>query len=152
MALVVRPVHFRNQRFQHWRPRRHLGDLYARAEWGPQLHQLGSKPACDFVALRLAIVAGRKVDLNIGLIRLMSQEIVADQAIKVVGTRCSRVDLIVGDFRLLLKIVSQCLCNSGGLFEGRSVGHINHDLEFALVIEGKHFHAHPLQRDEGNCR
>ena len=75
----------------------------------------------------------------------------ADQSVEIVGARGSGVDLVIRDLGLLAQIQAQSLGHARRLFERSSIGHVNHHLELALVVEGQHFHPHPLQRDEP-CR
>lgn len=58
------------------------------------------------MALRAAVFDRQQIDLDVCLIRLLSQVVVTDEAIEIVGTGEPHVRLIVGDLRLSSEIVS----------------------------------------------
>ena len=60
--------------------------------------------------------------------------------------------LVIDDVGLRAQTLSQCLRYPRSLLQRRAIGHINHDLKRALVVEGQHLHTNPLQRDERNRR
>src|SRR5581483_1465962 len=79
-----------------------------------------------------------------------AQEVMSNQPVEVIGTGGAAVYLVVADFRLLTEILAKRLRHSGGLLQRRAIRHIDDDLKLALIVEGEHFHAHPLQRNECN--
>ena len=81
----------------------------------------------------------------IGLIRAVPQEVMPHQPVEVVRTRSARVNLVVLNFRLLAEILSQLLGDARGLLQRGSVGHVDHHLELALVVEGQHLHFDQLE-------
>src|SRR5580704_13963281 len=74
------------------------------------------------------------------------------EPVEVVWPRGTRIDLVTDDFGLLAQIAAHSLCHPSGLFERRSVGHVDDDLKLTLVVEGKHFDLYPLERNEGPRR
>src|ERR1035437_5695851 len=126
-------------------------DLDARTERLGNLIQFRAQAARDFVTLSFAVVPRQQVDLNVGLVGLAAQEVMPHEAVEVVGAGCAGIYLVIGDFGLLAEIAAERLRYTRRLLEGSSVGHVDDDLEFALVVEGEHFYSHPFQRHEGNC-
>src|ERR1039457_3331744 len=82
LPFVVRPVNFGDQRLQHGRTRRDFSYHDARTERRCNLVQLRPQSSCDLVALCLAIVAREEIDLNVGLIGLIPQEIVTHETVE----------------------------------------------------------------------
>ena len=71
-----------------------------------------------------------------------------DQTVEVVGRRRPGVALDVPYRRVLHRRVGERRCHAVRFLERRAVGHVDHDLELALVVEGQHLHVHQLQRDQ----
>ena len=107
LPLIVRPVDFSDQSLQHGRTRRDFGYLDARTEGRGNLVQLRPQSSCDLVALRLAIVPRKQIDLDISLIGLTAQEVVTHEAVEVVRAGGPGIDLIIDNLGLLAEILSQ---------------------------------------------
>ena len=112
------------------------------------LVQFRPQPLRDCRGFALCARDGKQIYLDVRLVGLPAQEVMPHQPVEVVRPRGAGVDLVVHDFRLLAEITSQGLRDVRGLFQRRSVGHVDDDLELALVVEGQHLYAHPLQRNE----
>src|SRR5579862_1993714 len=151
LASVVRTVDFCDKRLQHRRARRNFRHFDAGAERGREFDKFRAQAPRYLMTLSLTIMPRQQVHLNVRLIRLTAQKIMPHHAIEVIRTRCARINLVIRHFGLLRKILSQGLRDASGLLERRSVGHIDDDLELALVVEGQHLYANPFQRDERNC-
>ena len=67
----------------------------------------------------------QKVYLNVGLIGLPAQEIMAHQPVEVVGAGGAGIDLVIRDLGLLAQIAAERLRHAGRLLQRRSVGHVN---------------------------
>src|SRR5579864_2090396 len=137
LSFVVRSVHFGHQSLQYWRTRRDFRYLDARTEGRSNLVQFRPQSSCDLVALRLAIVAREQIHLDISLIGLIPQEIMAHQTVEVVRARCPSIYLIIDNLWLLAEILSQSLRHAGCLFQRRAIRHVNHDLELTLVVRSE---------------
>ena len=81
-----------------------------------------------------------KIDLNIGLVRLFSQVIVAHQSVKVKRRGRADIGLIVPHLRHSPDVSAQPLRDSRRFFKRRAFRHIDHQLQFALVVERKHLY------------
>ena len=139
-AVKIGAVHFGDQGFQDGRAGRNFGDLDAGAEAIGDGLKARPDLFCDLVALERADVFRFEIDLDVGDVRPAAQVIVADQAVEVVRTRGAGVGLEIHDFGLLRGFLRQCLRDSRGFFQGGSVGHVDDDLELALVVKGEHLH------------
>ena len=146
----VRAIDFCDQSLDDGRSRRHLTDLDAGTEGECELDQFGAHTFGDLVALHAALLDGQQIDLDVSLIRLVAQVVVAHEAIEVVRAGEPRVGLVVGDLGLLGEVVPEELRHALRLLQRCSVGHVDDDLELALVIEGKHLHLDEFERYQ--CR
>ena len=97
------------------------------------------------MALRLALVFANKIHLNVRHVGSAAHEVVTNKAIEIVGRSNTGIDLIIGHLRLRSDCGSHLTCHGCGLFQRRTFGHVQDDLEFTLVIEGQHFHFHPSE-------
>ena len=152
LALVVGAVDLRDERLEDRRAGRNFRHLDSRSEGSGDLVQFRPQPSRDVVALRVAIVEGEQVDLDVGLIGSAPQEIVPHEAIEIVRAGRAGINLIVDDLRLPAQITSQRLRHARRLLERRAVGHVDDHLELALIVEGQHLDLHPFQRDERDRR
>jgi hypothetical protein len=100
------------------------------------------------VALGSALFGGQQIHLDVSLIRLLSQKIVADEAVEVEWAGTSGVDLVIRNFGLADKILCQRLSDARGLLQRSSVGHVDDHLELAFVIERQHLDEHQAERDQ----
>ena len=145
LAVQTRPVDLGNQRLENRRPGRNLRYLDASAVGIGDAVQFGAQPPRDGVALCGALFGRQQIHLEVRLVRLAAQVVMADQAVKVGRPRCARVDLIVLHLRLAAQVRAEGLRHARRLFEGCAIGHVDDDLELALVVEGQHLHQHRLQ-------
>ena len=58
------------------------------------------------------------------------------------------VDLVVGHFRFDADGGGDFARGLRGAFERAALGHVEDDLELALVVERQHLHLHPAERDQ----
>ena len=136
--------------FEHRRAGRHFGDLDAGSEAPGHGDQLLANALGDVVALELALRLSDEVHLDIGDIGPAPQEVVAHQAVEVVGRGDAGVGLEIHDLGLLLDDGGQFAGDAGRLFERRSLGHVDDDLELALVVERQHLHLDEADADESH--
>ena len=149
---LIGPVDLGHQRLKHRRAGRHLGHLDARAVGlgdpvNARAHALG-----DVVALGLAVALGREVDLDVGHVRAAAHEVVAHQTVEVVGRGGPDVHLVVGHLRHGADVVADLARDGGGLLQRRALGHVDDDLELALVVERQHLDHHALEQPRASRR
>ena len=87
----------------------------------------------------------QQVDLDVGLVGAVPQEVMPHQPVEVVRTRGAGIDLVVLHFRLLAQVLPQFLGHARGLLQRGAVGHVDDHLELALVVEGQHLHFDQLE-------
>ena len=97
---LVGPVDFRDQRLEHGRPRRHLGDGDRGVVAGGDGRDLEADALGDGVALVGAPGLVHEVDLDIRDIRATAREVVAHQAVEIEGRGRAGIDLVVADLGL----------------------------------------------------
>ena len=110
--------------------------------------QQRTKPFCDRMALHAALLCRQQVHLDVGLIRLAAHVVVAHQPVEVIGAGRSGISLVVQHVRLPRKFFAQRLGDARRLLQRRAVGHIDDDLQLALVVERQHLYAHQSQRHQ----
>ncbi len=98
-TLLVGAVDLGHKGVQHRRPRRNLGQLDAGAILLRNAVQCGADAPCDVMTLRFAVVPRKQVDLDVGLVRLPSHEVMPHQTIEVVGSGGAGVNLVIQHFR-----------------------------------------------------
>ena len=74
----------------------------------------------------------------------------AHQAVEVVGRGDAGVGLEVHDLGLLLDDGGQLAGDARRFFERRAFGHVDDDLELALVVERQHLHLDEADADESD--
>ena len=94
------------------------------------------------MALDAAFLGRQQVHLDVRLVRLAAHVVVAHQPVEVIGPGGSRVSLIVQYVRLPRKLIAERLGDARRLLQRRAVGHIDDNLQFALVVEWQHLDAH----------
>ena len=102
------------------------------------------------MALRRALVLGEQVHLHLRHARALAQVVVAHQAVEAVGSRRPDVDLIVGDLLLLADGGGDLPGHLRGAFQRAVLGHVEDDLQLALVVVGQHLDPHPPGGNEGH--
>ncbi len=101
----------------------------------------------------MALVFVYQIDLDIPHVGATADKVVAHQSVEVDGGGGACVDLVILHLRHLGKLPPQRLQGALGLFQGRPLRHVEHQLEFRLVVEGKHLEHHPLHhRHDGGPR
>ena len=150
LAVLRGAVNFGNHSFEHRRAGRHFGDLDAGAEMPGHGNQLLAHALGDVVALELALRLSNKVHLDIGDIGPAPQEVMAHQAIEVVRRGDARVGLEIDDLGLLLDDRGKLAGDACRLFERSPLGHVDDDLELALVVERQDLHLDEAGADEGH--
>ncbi len=88
-----------------------------------------------------------EVHLDVRDVRAAAQEVVAHEAVEIERRGDAGVDLVIGDLRFRADGGGDLARGLRGAFERAALGHVQDDLELALVVEGQHFHLHPAERD-----
>jgi hypothetical protein len=135
---------------EHGRAGGHLGDGDAGAVPRGDGRDARADAFGDVVALGAARVFRGEVDLEIGDVGAAAHEIVPDQAVEIEGGGGADVDLVIGDLGFGADGGGDFAGDLGGQFEGAAFGHVEDDLELALVVEGQHLHLHPADADRGH--
>src|SRR5574337_324786 len=107
-----------------------------------------SQPLCYLVALRLAGVLWDEVSLYIGHVGRAAKEVVPHKTVEVVRGRRADIALEVGDLRDGPQVLAKGPRGPRGLLKGSALGHVDDDLELALVVKGEHLHGDRLEGDE----
>ena len=104
------------------------------------------------MALRRAFALRHEVHLQIGEVRSAPQKVVPHEAVEVVGRRHAHVLLDVDDRLIVQGGRRQRRRDARRRLERRALGHVDHDLELALVVERHHLHRHQFERDQRDGR
>ena len=122
----------------------------------PNRFAIGNQPLAHasghLVALRRAFALRHEVHLQIGEVRSAPQKVVPHEAVEVVGRRHAHVLLDVDDRLIVQGGRRQCRRDARRRLERRALGHVDHDLELALVVERHHLHRHQFERDQRDGR
>jgi hypothetical protein len=145
-ARRIRPIDFGDEGLQRGRPRRHFRHLDGRAELFRDRNQPFPHASGNIVALRRAFALRYEVHLQIGEAGSPSQKVMPDEAVEIVGTRYAHVLLDVDDGLILHDGRRQRRRDARRRLERRALGHVDHDLELALVVERHHLQLHELER------
>ena len=142
-CFFVRPINLGDECLQHWRAGWHLGDgdtgfVAIRDGGDGRANAFG-----DVVALCFALVLADEVDLDVGDVGTAAHEVVAHEAVEVVGRGDTGVDLVIGHFGFGADRGGHFAGDGGGLFQRRAFRHVQDDLELALVVKGQHLHLYP---------
>ncbi len=89
-----------------------------------------------------------QVHLQVGDVRARAQVVVTHQAVEVDRRGGAGVELEVGDLGHLGQVVGDLAGDARGGLERRALGHVDHHLELALVVEGQHLDADQLRRHQ----
>ena len=144
----VRAIDFGEQRRQDRRAGRHLDHFDTgtfRQRHGMQLIPQGKG---DVMARPVAVALFQQVDLKVSQLRRSAQEIVADQAIKIEWSRGASIGL---DGFHLLDLVhggGQRKQRALGFLQSRAFRHVEHNLDFRLVVERQQFDCDRLGRKQ----
>ena len=146
----VGPVDLGDERLKHGRPGRYLGHRDTGPVTGGDGGDGGSDAESDGVALHRTLVLGEQVDLDVRHAGALAQVVVPHQPVEAVGRRRPDVDLIVGDLLLLADGGGDLPRHLRGALERAVLGHVEDDLQLALVVEGQHLDPHPAGGNEGH--
>ena len=108
-------------------------------------HVLGER-----VAVPLALVLREEVDLEVGDEGAGPQEVVPHEAVEVERGGGPDVDLDVGDLGELPHLERQVPRDGVRRLERRPLGHVDDDLDLALVVVREHLDLGDLEIDEGH--
>ncbi len=146
-AVEGRPVDLGDQRREHRRPGRNLGDLDGDAE--SIGHRLQRPPhlAGQRVRLVLALLLVHEVDLDVGDVAAGAQEVVTNESVEVEGRRGADVDLEVRDLGHAAEGEGELAGGGVGLLEGEALRGVDHDLELGLVVVWQHLDGREADRD-----
>ena len=147
-AGLVGPVDLRDERREHRRAGRHFHHL----DLGPQrradAREFGPHRGGDLVALAVAVVLVDQVDLQVAILRRLPQVVLPHQAVEVDRRGRARIALVVGHLGNRGHVRAQRAQRGGGVLHRRARRHVDHDLEFRLVVERQHLQHHPLHDGE----
>ena len=91
-----------------------------------------------------------QIDLQVTLLGIGAQIVLANQTVEGDGAGGARIGLHVQHFFLLRQIGAQVLQCSGGVFQRRASRHVDHHLELTLVVKGQHLHDDPLHASQSH--
>ncbi|MDI3493283.1 MAG: hypothetical protein PWP17_1166 [Desulfomicrobiaceae bacterium] len=149
-AFFTGTVDFRHQGLEHRWAGWNFHGLHIGAETlGRRGHGLPD-PGRDGVALFVAHAARGEVDLDFRLMAPFAAIVVTHQPIEGEGRGGTHVELDVRHRRVRQHCPGDGLGCGHGLFQGRAFGHVDDELQFALVVEGEHLHQHQAQRKHGH--
>ena len=140
----VRTIDLRHQRTHDRRTRWNFHHFDPGAVALGNLLDLRTQPLRDRVALFTAMLFVDQRDLQVAQLRLGAQIILAHQPIECDGACRAGVALQIADFRLAGEELTEIVQGRGGIFQRCARGHVDDDLELALVVKGQHFENHPL--------
>ena len=146
-AFLVRPIDFRHERLQDGRAGRDFGHGDAGAVFGRDCGDARADALGDVMALGFALALGNEVDLQVGDVGAAAHEVVAHQAVEVEGGGDAGVNLVIRHLRLDAHGGGDFAGGLGGAFQRAAFGHVEDDLELALVVERQHLHLHPAEAD-----
>ena len=93
-----------------------------------------------------------EVNLKIRHVRPAAQKIMPDEPLKIEGRGGSRIGLDIDNLWNGFEIFGHFTCHLGCLLQRCSFIHINDDLEFILVVKGKHLDDNALETKHGKSR
>ena len=149
-AFLVRAVDFSHEGLEDGRTGRDFGDGDAGAVFGGDGGDARADTFGNVVALGFALAPGHEVDLQIRDMGAAAHEVMAHQAVEVERGGDAGVNLVIGHLRLDADGGGNFAGGLGGAFEGAAFGHVEDDLELALVVEGQHLHLDPAEADGGH--
>jgi hypothetical protein len=148
----VGAVDFGDDRLQHGRAGRHLGD----GDGGAVLLRHGGDERADafgdVVALEGAFALADEVDLDVGDVGAAAQVVVADEAVEIERRGGAGVDLVVAHLGLRAEGGGHLAGDARRLLQRRALGRVDHDLELRLVVEGQHLDLDLADPDEADRR
>jgi len=142
VGFVGGAVHLGRQGGDDRGTRRRLHHFQSHSVPSGDLLKVPTQPQHDLVALLLPPLFGNQVHPDVRHMTAVPQIIVADETVEVHGRGRPDGGNEMGHLRNRPQIVLQCPYGPVRGFEGGSLVHVHHDLEFALVVEGKHLEGH----------
>ncbi|MNF49784.1 hypothetical protein D3C84_310670 [compost metagenome] len=106
----------------------------------------------NLVAAAIPFMLVHQIDLNIPHVGAAADEVVAHQPVEVDGGRTAGIDLVILHLLHLGKLPPNRQQGALGLLQGRPLRHVEHQLEFRLVVKGEHLEHHPLHHRHGGSR
>src|SRR5690606_26877350 len=104
----------------------------------------------DFMALYAPVFLVYQVNLYVGHIVAASKIIVADKSVETYRRGSTHITLVACYQFLFRDILRDLACHRRRAFQGGSFRHIDYNLKFILVVEGKHLDRHPLCIEKGD--
>jgi hypothetical protein len=145
-AGLVGAVDLGHQRALHRRAGRHLHHLQLAAVARRDGVELRAQALRDGVALLVAVRLVDQVDLQVTLLGVGAQVVLAHQAVEGDRAGGAGIALQVAHLGLLGQVRAQLVQRGGGVFQRRAGRHVQHELELALVVEGQHLQHHAQAR------
>ena len=146
----VGSVHLGDQRLQHRRSWRHLRHLQRRAERPRDRQQPIADTARHVVALLGSLPLGHQVHLQVRKVRGPAEKVVTHQSVEVVWRGCPDVLLDIHHGLILQRGRAQGRRDARRRFERGALRHVDHHLEFALVVEREHLDGDQPKGHEGH--
>ncbi len=91
-----------------------------------------------------------QIDLNITHVGAAADEVVAHQPVEVDGGGGASVDLVILHLGHPGELPTHRQQGALGMLQGRPLRHVEHQLEFRLVVKGEHLEHHPLHHRHGS--
>ena len=152
-SVLGRAVDFGDERLQHRRAGRHFGDGDARIESRGDLGDARAHAFGDVVALRACVRASQTRLIWISAtFAPRAHEVMPHEPVEIERRSDAGIDLIVGDLRFGAHGGGDFARGLRGAFERAAFGHVEDDLELALVVERQHLHLHPADADQRPSR
>ena len=147
-AGIVGPVDLGHDRRQHRRTRRHFDHLERGAVARGDLLQRRAHGQRDVMALAVALVLVDQVDLQVADIGAAAQVVLAHQAVEGDRRGGAGIALEVSALRAPWPRHAPVLQQRVGGLQRAAFGHVDHDLEFGLVVERQHLQDHRLDHHQ----
>ena len=142
---LVGTIDFGDERREDRGAGRHFHHLDPGAEACGDTLELRAQGARDLMALAVALVLVHEVHLQIAVFRLLPQVVLAHEAVEVDGCRGAGVGLVVGHFGNRRDIRAHRPQHGCRVLDRSPGRHVDDDLQLRFVVEGQHFHHHPLE-------
>ena len=139
-----------HQRRHHRRAGRHFHHFDAGLVFLANFFQRWAQALGNGVALLAAVFFVHQVHLQVALLGLGPEVILAHQPIEGDGRGRACVGLQVENFGLLGQKSAQLVERGGGVFQRRACGHFHHHLKLTLVVKRQHLQDHPLHQHQAH--
>ena len=104
--------------------------------------------ARDVVALETTITFVDQIDLQIAVITIATQKVLAHESVEINGCGRPCIRLIIHDFRYLAHDTRERREHSSSALGWCSLRHVDDHLKLRLVVEGQHLQDHELEHAE----